>query len=207
MSEPSAKIFSGEATFMKGVVAMDGLPPADLAEFAFAGRSNVGKSSLLNALMNRKGLARTSNTPGRTQEVNLFDIGGQFRLVDLPGYGYARASRTKVEMWTKLIFDYLRGRPNLLRVFVLIDSRHGIKPVDAECMDSLDEAAVSYQAVLTKADKIKPTGVAYQKEALAEALAKRPAAHPVVLATSSEKKEGIGEIRGEMLEALKGWRS
>ncbi|MEM7740696.1 MAG: ribosome biogenesis GTP-binding protein YihA/YsxC [Pseudomonadota bacterium] len=205
MAEPSAKIFSGEATFMKGVVAMDGLPPTDLGEFAFAGRSNVGKSSLLNALMNRKGLARTSNTPGRTQEINLFDIGGQFRLVDLPGYGYARASRSKVEMWTHLIFDYLRGRPNLLRVFVLIDSRHGLKPADAACMDSLDEAAVSYQAVLTKADKIKPTGAAHQRDVLTEALMKRPAAHPVVLTTSSEKKEGIGDVRAEILESLKGW--
>ncbi|MFC3301560.1 ribosome biogenesis GTP-binding protein YihA/YsxC [Parvularcula lutaonensis] len=205
MSAPSGKIFSGEATFMLGAVNMAGLPPADLGEFAFAGRSNVGKSSLLNALMNRKGLARTSNTPGRTQEVNFFDIGGEFRLVDLPGYGYARASRSKVDAWTQLIFDYLRGRPNLLRVFVLIDSRHGIKPVDEEGMALLDEAAVSYQIVLTKLDKIKETKAAFRINEVTEQLAKRPAAHPRVLATSSEKGIGIKEVRGEMLEALRNW--
>ncbi|GGY43426.1 putative GTP-binding protein EngB [Parvularcula lutaonensis] len=190
---------------MLGAVNMAGLPPADLGEFAFAGRSNVGKSSLLNALMNRKGLARTSNTPGRTQEVNFFDIGGEFRLVDLPGYGYARASRSKVDAWTQLIFDYLRGRPNLLRVFVLIDSRHGIKPVDEEGMALLDEAAVSYQIVLTKLDKIKETKAAFRINEVTEQLAKRPAAHPRVLATSSEKGIGIKEVRGEMLEALRNW--
>jgi GTP-binding protein len=203
---PSRKVFSGEATFMKGVVDIEGLPPANLGEFAFAGRSNVGKSSLLNALMNRKGLARTSNTPGRTQEVNFFDIGGHFRLVDLPGYGYARASRTKVDAWTDLIFDYLTGRPNLLRVFLLIDSRHGLKPVDKEAMDLLDEAAVSYQIILTKTDKIKETGVTFRVNEVTEALSKRPAAHPEVLATSSEKKKGLDELRGRMLEALDGWR-
>ncbi|MEO1041901.1 MAG: ribosome biogenesis GTP-binding protein YihA/YsxC [Pseudomonadota bacterium] len=205
MAEPSSKIFSGEATFMKGVVAMEGLPPTDLGEFAFAGRSNVGKSSLLNALMNRKGLARTSNTPGRTQEVNLFDIGGQFRLVDLPGYGYARASRTKVEMWTNLIFDYLRGRPNLLRVFVLIDSRHGLKPVDKEGLSLLDDAAVSYQIVLTKIDKIKDSAIPYRINDVKEDLSKHPAAHPEVLATSSEKRKGLEDVREEILQALDGW--
>ncbi|MEM1379112.1 MAG: ribosome biogenesis GTP-binding protein YihA/YsxC [Pseudomonadota bacterium] len=206
MTEPTAKIFSGEATFMLGAVNMAGLPPADLGEFAFAGRSNVGKSSLLNALMNRKGLARTSNTPGRTQEVNFFDIGGQFRFVDLPGYGYARASRSKVDTWTQLIFDYLRGRPNLLRVFVLIDSRHGLKPVDEECMDALDTAAVSYQVVLTKLDKIKPTAAAARQAEVSAQIAKRPAAFPTLLATSSEKKEGIAEMRAAILEALDAWR-
>ncbi|NNU15306.1 YihA family ribosome biogenesis GTP-binding protein [Parvularcula sp. ZS-1/3] len=205
MNRPSGKIFSGEATFMKGVVDMAGLPPSDLGEFAFAGRSNVGKSSILNALMNRKGLARTSNTPGRTQEVNFFDIGGSFRLVDLPGYGYARASRTKVDAWTELIFDYLRGRPNLLRVFVLIDSRHGIKPVDEEGMALLDESAVSYQVILTKIDKIKESGVARRVAEVSEALASRPAAHPEVLATSSEKGRGLKEVRGAILGALEGW--
>lgn len=207
MTETTKKVFSGEATFMKGVVDMAGLPPADLGEFAFAGRSNVGKSSLLNALMNRKGLARTSNTPGRTQEVNFFDIGGEFRLVDLPGYGYAKTSRTKVEAWTELIFDYLRGRPNLLRVFVLIDSRHGLKPVDEEGMALLDEAAVSYQVVLTKIDKIKETGAAFRIKEVTEQLSKRPAAFPVVLATSSEKNRGLGDVRAAILEALEGWRA
>lgn len=206
MTQPTAKIFSGEATFMLGVVNMAGLPNTQLGEFAFAGRSNVGKSSLLNALMNRKGLARTSNTPGRTQELNFFDIGGQFRFVDLPGYGYARASRTKVDAWTELIFDYLRGRPNLLRVFVLIDSRHGLKPVDEEAMALLDEAAVSYQIVLTKIDKIKPTQAAARIEEVEAAIAKRPAAFPTVVATSSEKREGLTDVRETILERLSGFR-
>ncbi|MEM9840429.1 MAG: ribosome biogenesis GTP-binding protein YihA/YsxC [Pseudomonadota bacterium] len=191
---------------MLGVVNMAGLPNTQLGEFAFAGRSNVGKSSLLNALMNRKGLARTSNTPGRTQELNFFDIGGQFRFVDLPGYGYARASRTKVDAWTELIFDYLRGRPNLLRVFVLIDSRHGLKPVDEEAMALLDEAAVSYQIVLTKIDKIKPTQAAARIEEVEAAIAKRPAAFPTVVATSSEKREGLTDVRETILERLSGFR-
>ncbi|MEM1410238.1 MAG: ribosome biogenesis GTP-binding protein YihA/YsxC [Pseudomonadota bacterium] len=190
---------------MKGVVDIAGLPDMDMGEFAFAGRSNVGKSSLLNALMNRKGLARTSNTPGRTQEINFFDIGGQFRLVDLPGYGYARASRSKVDAWTSLIFDYLRGRPNLLRVFVLIDSRHGIKPTDETCMASLDEAAVSYQVVLTKTDKIKPTEADQRRGEVGASLAKRPAAFPHVLSTSSQSKQGLDEMRYAMAESLQGW--
>ena len=206
MAQASKKLFSGDATFMKGVVAMDGLPDTSLGEFAFAGRSNVGKSSLLNALMKRKGLARTSNTPGRTQEVNFFAIGGQFRFVDLPGYGYARASRTKVDAWTELIFDYLRGRPNLLRVFVLIDSRHGLKPVDEEGMALLDEAAVSYQVILTKIDKIKETALAYRLNEVSEQLSKRPAAFPEVLASSSEKGKGLDQVRGTVLSTVNDWR-
>ncbi|MEE4211786.1 MAG: ribosome biogenesis GTP-binding protein YihA/YsxC [Parvularcula sp.] len=207
MAKLDQKIFAGEATFMRGVVSMDGLPPMDLGEFAFAGRSNVGKSSLLNALMNRKDLARTSNTPGRTQEVNFFDIGGAFRLVDLPGYGYAKVSREKVDAWTTLIFDYLRGRPNLLRVFVLVDSRHGLKDTDRQCMDALDEAAVSYQIVLTKTDKIKPTALPYRIGDVEVELKKRPAAHPQVVPTSSEKRDGIDSLRGIMLEAVRNYNA
>ena len=206
MDEVTDKVFSGEARFMLGVVAMDALPPADLGEFAFAGRSNVGKSTLLNALMNRKGLARTSNTPGRTQELNFFDIGGHFRFVDLPGYGYARASRSKVQAWTALIFEYLRGRPNLLRVFVLVDSRHGLKPADERCMDSLDEAAVSYQLVLTKLDKIKDSEAQRRISEVTDMIAKRPAAHPEVLATSAETRAGIDAMRTAILDAASAWR-
>lgn len=185
--------------FLKGVVALDGLPPPGVVEIAFAGRSNVGKSSLINALTNRKNLARTSNTPGRTQELNFFTFGPSeapiFMLVDMPGYGYAKAPKAKVEAWTELIKDYLRGRPNLRRVFVLIDARHGIKANDREIMEMLDKSAVSYQVVLTKADKIK---VPAQAKLIAEteaALRKRPAAFPEIILTSSEKGEGIEELR------------
>lgn len=180
---------------MLGVVAMEGLPAPDLPEIAFAGRSNVGKSSLINALTGRKALARTSNTPGRTRELNFFDLGGTLRLVDLPGYGYARVSRTDVNAWTGLTRDYLKGRPNLRRICMLIDSRHGLKPVDIETMSILDEAAVTYQIVMTKIDKIKPTEAAATQEATLAALKKHPAAFPEVLMTSSEKNEGITQMR------------
>ncbi|MEM9989985.1 MAG: ribosome biogenesis GTP-binding protein YihA/YsxC [Pseudomonadota bacterium] len=195
ISQVARQLFSGPCDFMLGVVAMEGLPPPDLPEVAFAGRSNVGKSSLVNALTNRKALARTSNTPGRTRELNFFNLGGQLRLVDLPGYGYARVSRKEVNAWTGLTRDYLRGRPNLRRVCVLVDSRHGLKPVDIETMGILDVAAVPYQIVLTKSDKIKPTAAVAMQAAIAEATKKNPAAHPDILLTSSEKNEGIKELR------------
>lgn len=194
------KLFAGPCEFMLGVVKMETLPPADIPEFAFAGRSNVGKSSLINALTGRKALARTSNTPGRTRELNFFDLGGVLRLVDLPGYGYARASRSAVESWTGLTRDYLRGRPNLRRVHVLIDSRHGLKPVDIETMGLLDEAAVTYQIVLTKTDKIKPTEAEATRDQVAAIAAKHPACHPEIILTSSEKSIGIAELRQAMTE-------
>lgn len=194
------KLFAGPCDFMLGVTTMQALPPTDIPEFAFAGRSNVGKSSLINALTGRKALARTSNTPGRTRELNFFDLGGVLRLVDLPGYGYARASRSAVNAWTGLTRDYLRGRPNLRRVHVLVDSRHGLKEVDEETMGLLDEAAVPYQIVLTKTDKIKPTEAEAIQAAVAAKASKHPAAHPDILLTSSEKNIGIAELRQAMVE-------
>jgi GTP-binding protein len=193
--EAARKLFAGPVTFAKGVVALDGLPPADRPEVCFAGRSNVGKSSLINALTGRRDLARASNTPGRTQEINYFDLGGRAWLVDLPGYGYAEAPRALVEKWQALIKAYLSGRPTLRRAFVLIDARHGVKAVDQEIMKLLDVAAVSYQAVLTKTDKPKAAELAATAAGVAAALAKRPAAHPEVAATSSEKGDGIPELR------------
>ena len=193
--EAARKLFAGPADFMLGVTTIAALPPPDLPEVAFAGRSNVGKSSLLNALVGRKALARTSNTPGRTRELNFFQLGEVMRLVDLPGYGYAKASRSEVASWTGLTLDYLRGRAPLRRACVLIDSRHGLKPVDAETMDTLDTAAVPYQIVLTKADKVKPTAAEAMRAEVARAIAKRPAAHPDVLITSSQKREGLAALR------------
>lgn len=196
--EAGRKLFAGACDFMLGVVQLDGLPVEDGPEVAFAGRSNVGKSTLLNALTGRKNLARASNTPGRTQEINYFDLGGAMRLVDLPGYGYARASRKDVERWTALTRDFLRGRAGLRRVCVLIDSRHGLKPPDLEVMAMLDEAAVNYQIVLTKVDKIKPTILSQVEAKIVEAIARRAAAHPVVRSTSSETGEGIGDLRADL---------
>ena len=196
--EDARRLFAGPAEFMLGVTTIAALPPPDLPEVAFAGRSNVGKSSLLNALVGRKALARTSNTPGRTRELNFFQLGEAMRLVDLPGYGYARASRKEVQGWTGLTLDYLRGRAPLRRTCVLIDARHGLKPVDAETMDTLDTAAVPYQLVLTKADKVKPTAAEAVRAATAEAVRRRPAAHPEVLVTSSEKGTGLPGLRAAL---------
>ncbi len=202
--EAARKIFAGPIGFLKSAPALEFLPDADVPEIAFAGRSNVGKSSLLNALTGRNGLARTSNTPGRTQELNFFDIGAppQFRLVDMPGYGFAKAPKDMVRRWRFLINDYLRGRQVLKRVLVLIDARHGLKDVDAEILEMLDKAAVSYRLVLTKADKIKPTELAAVTDETAAAARKRTAAHPDILATSSEKGMGIADLRAAVIEAI-----
>lgn len=196
--EAGRRLFAQHCEFMLGVVDMDGLPDEGPAEIAFAGRSNVGKSSLLNALVNQSGLARSSNTPGRTREINYFDLAGEMRLVDLPGYGYARASRKDVDAWTKLTKNFLRGRSVLRRVCLLIDSRHGLKASDIEVMDLLDETAVNYQIVLTKTDKIKPTALAALAKATAEKIKRRPAAHPVIRSTSSQTGEGIDLLRADL---------
>ena len=201
---------AGEAMFAKnwrfvlGAPKLDILPVADRPEIAFAGRSNVGKSSLLNALMNHQGLARTSNTPGRTQELNYFRTSeALLYLVDMPGYGFAEAPKANVESWNKLLRQYLAGRPTLARVFLMIDSRHGVKAPDREIMEMLNTAAVTYQVVLTKSDKIKPTELETLTAKTLKALEKEPAAFPVVLATSAEKKEGIGALRGTIAGLLR----
>ena len=203
LAERARKLFAGPVEFLKSAPGLQYLPAADYPEIAFAGRSNVGKSSLLNALTNRKGLARTSNTPGRTQELNFFDVGQppQIRLVDMPGYGFAEAPKDLVKRWRFLVNDFLRGRSVLRRAIVLIDSRHGIKPVDTEIMEMLDKAAVNYQLVLTKADKVKPTELAKTLERTIAESAKHPAAHPKLIATSSETGLGIAELRTAILEA------
>ncbi|MFN3934520.1 ribosome biogenesis GTP-binding protein YihA/YsxC [Parvibaculum sp.] len=195
-------LFAQPCEFVRGVVDMKCLPASNLVEVAFAGRSNVGKSSLINALTGRKTLARTSNTPGRTKELNFFSLGATGKaaimLVDLPGYGYARETKTRVNEWTALVMSYLRGRAPLRRVFVLIDARHGLKDNDHEVMDMLDEAAVSYQIVLTKTDKLKSGGLELRLEEVRAALRKHVAAHPRIVATSSEKGTGIAELRAEV---------
>ncbi|MEH0197688.1 ribosome biogenesis GTP-binding protein YihA/YsxC [Caulobacter sp. CCNWLY153] len=196
--EAARVLFAQPVSFMMGAVRMDGLPPADLPEVAFAGRSNVGKSSLINGLVGQKYLARASNEPGRTRELNFFLLAEQLRLVDLPGYGFARVSRTTASKFQDLGRQFLRGRPNLKRVYLLIDARHGLKKVDAEAMDALDISAVSYQIVLTKADKIKPPEVDKVVAETLKAIAKRPAAFPRVIATSSEKGLGLPELRAEI---------
>ena len=194
-AETGRLLFAGETEFLKGVVAMSGLPPADRIEVCFAGRSNVGKSSLINALTGRKGLARASNTPGRTQEINFFTVGSSHYVVDLPGYGYANAPVAIVAKWQKLLKQYLSGRQTLRRAFVLIDARHGIKPVDEEILSLMDSSALAFQVVLTKTDKIK---VSERDAVLAQvraALVKHPAAFPEIVMTSSEKGEGIATLR------------
>src|SRR6476661_5896167 len=195
-------LFKGPCTFVKGVVAIDGLPQDGRHEVAFAGRSNVGKSSLINALTGQKSLARVSVTPGRTRELNFFTLGKDdaFYLVDMPGYGYARASKSEVKGWTRLIRDYLRGRRELKRVFLLIDARHGIKPNDTETMKLLDESAVSYQVVLTKADKPKASELEAITAKVRAELAKRPAAFPQVIVTSARMGSGIKELRAAVAQ-------
>ncbi len=194
-AERGRKLFAGPIEFLKGVVAMDGLPPDDRVEICFAGRSNVGKSSLINALTNRKGLARASNTPGRTQEINYFTLGDGHYLVDLPGYGYAEAPVKIVARWQSLLKTYLAGRASLRRAFVLIDARHGVKPVDEEIMSLLDGAAVTFEAVLTKADKIKPKDRERVLAQVRQSLTRHPAAFPEILLTSSETGEGLATLR------------
>lgn len=198
--EAARLLFARPARFVMGAAKVEQLPDTDLPEVTFAGRSNVGKSSLINAIVGMKALARASNEPGRTREVNFFNLNDQLHLVDLPGYGWARASKVTVKKFQNLGRDYLRGRPNLKRAYLLIDARHGLKAVDTEPMDALDLAAVSYQILLTKADKIKPAELARTLEATAAATKKRPAAHPVVLATSSETGYGIAELRAEIMQ-------
>jgi GTP-binding protein len=201
--ELARRRFAGPVAFQLSAPELKFLPSPDVPEIAFAGRSNVGKSSLLNAITGRNGLARTSVTPGRTQELNIFNVGEPtaFRLVDMPGYGFAEAPKDVIRQWKHLVFDYLRGRAVLKRVLVLIDSRHGIKPVDREIMSLLDKAAVSFQVVLTKADKIKPSALEALTEATLGASRIHPAAYPQVIATSSEKGLGIPELRAAVLAA------
>ena len=203
LAERARKSFSGPVEFLKSAPGLKFLPDPDCPEIAFAGRSNVGKSSLLNALTNRKGLARTSNTPGRTQELNFFDVGQppQIRLVDMPGYGFAEAPKDLVKRWRFLVNDFLRGRAVLRRAIVLVDSRHGLKPVDLEIMEMLDSAALNYQLVMTKADKVKPTELSKTIEQVRVEAAKHAAAHPQLIATSSETGSGIAELRAAILEA------
>ena len=201
--EAGRLLFSGSAEFVMGVVDLAGLPPADRLEVCFAGRSNVGKYSLINALTGRGKLARASTEPGRTRELNYFDISeGRLFLVDLPGFGYAQVSKTQVAAWTKLIRAYLRGRPSLRRVFLLVDSRRGLMDTDTEIMDLLDGAAVNYQIILTKVDKVPKAEVEKTATAVSAKLKKRGAAHPVVLQTSSEKGWGIAELRAEIAAFL-----
>ncbi len=195
--EAARILFAHPVAFMMGAVKMDGLPGPDLPEVAFAGRSNVGKSSLINALVGQKYLARASNEPGRTREINFFNLDDQLRLVDLPGYGFARVSRGVANKFQDLGRAYLRGRPNLKRVYLLIDARHGLKAVDTEALDALDTAAVSYQIVLTKSDKLKAEEVEAVVARTQDAIRKRPASFPRVLATSAEKGTGIPELRAE----------
>ena len=206
-------LFARPWTFIRGVPAMKFLPPQGPAEIAFAGRSNVGKSSLINALLGQKGLARTSNTPGRTQELNFFVPDGHsgeggdlppIAVVDMPGYGFAKAPKDQVDRWTALVFDYLKGRVTLKRVYVLIDSRHGLKKIDEEVLDLLDKAAVSYQIVLTKTDKIKPPAVKRLVDETLEKVRRRPAAYPSIIATSSEKGDGMEELRDAIALASRG---
>jgi len=199
--EAARVLFAHDAQFIMGAAQIDQLPPPDLPEIAFAGRSNVGKSSLINGLVGRHGLARSSSEPGRTREVNFFLLDGRIRLVDLPGYGFAKASKGEAKRFQNLARDYLRGRPNLRRVFLLIDARHGLKPTDAEAMAAFDTAAVSYQIVLTKADKLKPAAAEAVRARSEAAVAKRPAAFPRALAVSAVSGAGLDVLRAEAARA------
>ena len=203
--EAGRLLFARPFGFIKGCVRIADLPPTDRVEVAFAGRSNVGKSSLINALTGRVALARTSNTPGRTQELNIFESeDARLRIVDMPGYGFAQAPKDKVATWTKLIHAYLTGRPNLRRVYVLVDARHGIKANDKTVMNELDRAAVSYQIVLTKADKPNARDLERVISETRAGVAKRPAAHPALIVTSSETRAGIAELRAEIAALVEG---
>jgi GTP-binding protein len=202
--EAARVLFARQADFIMGCAKIEQLPSPDLPEIAFAGRSNVGKSSLINALVNRAGLARSSSEPGRTREVNFFLLDGRVRLVDLPGYGFARASKGETKRFQNLGRDYLRGRPNLRRVFLLIDARHGLKSVDSEAMAAFDTAAVSYQIVLTKADKLKPAAAEAERLRTEAAVAKRPAAFPRTLAASAVTGAGMELLRAEAMSAALG---
>ena len=199
--EAARVLFARPVTFLMGAAAITGLPEPDLPEVAFAGRSNVGKSSLINAVAGQKDLARASTAPGRTREVNFFVADGRLRLVDLPGYGFAKVSRGEAKKFQNLGRSYLRGRPNLKRAYLLIDSRHGLKDVDREAMDAFDQAAVSYQVILTKADKLKPREVEAVTADTLKKVSKRPAAFPRVIATSAEKGTGIPDLRAEIAAA------
>jgi GTP-binding protein len=200
--EAGRKLFARDWQFAAAAGSLVALPPMRGVEVAFAGRSNVGKSSLINALTGRRALARTSHTPGRTQELIFFTSGSQLTLVDLPGYGYAAASKAKVKAWTALIHAFLKGRANLARIYLLLDARHGLKPADDDVLATLDKAAVNYQVVLTKADQVKASGLASLLAATAAALAKHPAAHPEVLATSARTGAGIPELRSALARLL-----
>ncbi len=201
--EAGRRLFTQQCEFLRGVLKLDDMPHADLPEITFAGRSNVGKSSLINVLTGRKSLARTSVTPGRTQEINFFDLGARLILSDLPGYGFAQAPKDKVEVWTDFIKKYLKGRPTLRRALVLIDSRHGLKDVDRQIMKLMDDSAVNYQIVMTKADKVKPGPLSDARDAIAKELSEHVAAHPEIYVTSSDDGFGIADLRAALSELAK----